>query len=146
MVYFNQNLASDEKAWSAKNGATRRELIVINKLGKEIETGVDCRIGKLDKGNHSFLFLNPGHDDRVLGVFLLNGYGYTVKEGEEVWTASSVGGYGNSESRIGIYSVGTLIYTHTYKNRRAGEYFRLTENGWEEVPTHEVESKEVEYV
>ena len=148
MIYFNQKLSEEEKAWSAKNGATRRELVVINKLGIEVESdsGVNCRIGKLDKGNHSFLFLNPGHDDRTLGVFLLNGYGYTVKEGQEVWTASSVGGYGNSVSRVGIYEVGALIYTHTYKNRKAGSYYRLTEKGWEEVPAHEVEKEEVEYV
>lgn len=148
MIFFNQKIVSIEKAWSAKNGATRRELVVINKLGKEIQadTGVDARIGKLDKGNHSFLFINPGHDDRVLGVFLWNGYGYTVKAGTEVWTANSVGGYGNSESRIGIYEVGALIYTHSYKNRKTGEYFRLTNNGWVEVPAYEIEEKEVEYV
>lgn len=146
MVYFSQNLSADERAWSAKNGATRRELVVINKLGKEIESAIDCRIGKLDKGNHSFLFVNPGHDDRVLGVFLLDGYGYTVKEGDEVWTASSVGGYGNSESRIGIYEVGAVIYAHTYKNRKTGTYWRMTLNGWVVVPAHEFEKEEVEYV
>lgn len=146
MIYFNRDLPEDEKAWGAKNGATRRELVIINKLGKEISGGIDCRIGKLDKGNHSFLFVNPGHDDRILGVFLLDGCGYTVKEGTEVWTASSVGGYGNSESRIGIYEVGALIYTHTYKNRQTGHYYRLTKDGWENVPAHEIEKEEMQYV
>ena len=148
MIYFNQNLPEEERAWSAKNGATRRELVIINKLGKEINAGIgiDCRVGKLDKGNHSFLFINPGHDDRVLGVFLNNAYGYTVKEGEELWTASSIGGYGNSESRMGIYTVGTLIYNHTDKNRQTVSYYRLTDNGWEFIPTHEIEKEEVEYI
>ncbi len=146
MVYFNIKLPAKERAWSAKNGATRRELIVVNKIGVEIESGADCRIGKLDKGNHSFLFINPGHDDRVLGVFLCGEYGYTVKEGEELWTSSSIGGYGNSESRIGIYGMGTLIYTHTYKNRQTGTYYRLTELGWVVVSAHEVEEPEVDYV
>lgn len=148
MIWFNKKLPACERAWSAKNGATRRELVVINKLGREIEedSGVDARIGKLDKGNHSFLFINPGHDDRVLGVFLCSEYGYTVRKGVEIWTSNSVGGYGNSESRIGIYEVGALIYTHTYKYRRTGQYYRLTENGWVIVPTHEIEGEEIDYI
>ena len=144
MIYFECELPAT--GWSACNGATRRKLVIVNKLGVAIEAncGIDCRIAKIDGAHESVLLITPGHDSRTLGVFFLNGYGYTVKEGTEIWTASSVGGYGNSESRVGVYQVGTLIYVHTYKNRRAGTYHRLTNEGWTEVPAYEIE--EVEYV
>jgi len=177
MVFFNSSLPASERACSMKNGATRRELVIINKFGRELveNEAVDACLGKLEKTNASFLFVNPGHEDRVLGVFVCSGYGYSVigqcpdlyRNGDksvpenttgdrrpalsselagEVWTASSVGGYGNSESRIGIYEVGVLLYSHTYKDRTAGNYFRLTQVGWVSVPAHEVEGVEQEKI
>ena len=129
-----------QNVWSAQNGATRRTLVVINTTkqeGKELKVDV----GTLDKGNHSFIFLNPekkSDTNRVVGLFLNRSYGYTVveehsPEDAEIYTASSVGGYGNSESKFGLYKVGTILAVHSYKHRQGDTYWKLTESGWEEL-------------
>ncbi|NMB01406.1 MAG: hypothetical protein GX971_07825 [Firmicutes bacterium] len=145
---------SVERVWTACNGATRRRLVVVNKLnlnteGKTINC-VEASLGYLDKGKHSFIFLNPPrpNDKRVLGLFLCSGYGYRVIEGDELYTASSVGGPGNSESRFGVYAPGTLIACASYKMRRGESFYRLDpENGWvylgHDIPLSENEIQEI---
>jgi len=139
-VFFSKNLTCNEKniAWEAKNGATRKHLLVINKLGVEIpaDTPIKCDLGVLDKNGKAYIFINPSkkEDSRILGVFICGSYGYTVKQGEELFVASSVGGYGNSESKMGIYTVGTVLAVHSYKNRSGDAFYVLTEKGWEELP------------
>lgn len=135
-VWFSEKLNfENERIWTACNGATRRRLVVVNKLGTigENVNFVEAQLGFLNKGNHSFIFINPPRkdDDRILGLFLCRGYGYRVVEGEELFTASSVGGPGNSESRFGVYTVGTLIACASYKMRRGETFYRLDpEYGW----------------
>ena len=70
-------------------------------------------------------------DDRIFGIFLNKAYGFTLVRGKEIVSFSSIGGYGNSESKIGIYEVGTLLVVHTYKNRRPASYWELTKEGWQ---------------
>lgn len=149
-VYFNQTLDfSSEVIWSAKNGATRRELKLINKVVKGGETNVlECQLGTLDKGNHSFIFLNTPkkNDNRIFGIFLNSSYSYEVVEGEEVFANHSSGGYGNSCSTFGIYKVGTLLKVHTYKFRNPPTYYKLSENGWEVVENYIVEQNEMKEI
>jgi len=145
-VYLNETLNfKDERIWEAKNGATRRTLLLINKLGDigNIDVLENVKLGKLDKGNHSFIFINKSknkEDKRILGIFLNNRYGYEVIEGKEIYTASSYGGPGNSESKFGIYTLGTIIRVNTYKNRRAPSYYKLTKEGWKYIGEY-LESK-----
>ena len=150
-VFFNEKI---EKEWSAQNGAKRRTLLVANKLDKTIEENkpIICRIGFLNKGNHSFIFVNEDkfkNETKVLGVFVNSSYGYSVVEKDspenaEIFTASSFGGYGNSESKIGIYKEGTLLKIHTYKNRTDPSFCKLTQNGWQYISFEEYISSEKE--
>jgi len=142
-VFFNQIITfSKERAiiWSAQNDATCRFLRVINKIvgliGESTEK-VECQLGIVEEDNQSIIFLNPPEfdDDRTLGVFLNDTYGYEVVEGSELFSAVSVGGYGNSSSKFGIYEVGTLLKCHTYKYRRPATYFKLYEDGWKKKST-----------
>lgn len=150
-VFFNQslNFTNEGEIWSKKNGATRRELKVINKIkaGEQIES-IDCQLGFLDKGNNSFIFVNAPkpEDKRILGVFLNGSYSYDVVEGKEIFCNHSSGGYGNSCSSFGIYELGTLLKVHTYKNRQPARYYKLTECGWVYVENHEVEQSEMNEV
>ena len=133
---------SVERAWTAQNGSTKHTLVLISKLGETGPTTVPnvpitAMYGKLIKGNHSFIYLNPpsefpaaGDDNRILGIFLNEECGYEVKEGEELFASSSIGGPDNSESKFGIYEEGTLLYVTTYMNRKPASYHKLTSNGW----------------
>lgn len=146
-VFLNQSVgvADGEPVWSAKNGATRTHLKLIDSGAiRETETKFKCSIGTLNKGNHSFIFLNPpkANDNRVLGVFLNSSYSFKLVEGKELFRADSEGGYGNSCSSFGVYEVGALLKVHTYKFRKSPSYYRLTESGWLEVPDYEIESGE----
>jgi hypothetical protein len=141
-VIFNRTLDFEpetEQIWSAQNGATRRTLVLISTLRLEAKDvqGVFARVGWLDKGNHSFIFLNPekSQSKRIVGLYLCSGYGYVVIRGKELYTASSVGGYGNSESRFGLYEPGTIIAESSYKNRQGRDYYRLTAEKWEFLGT-----------
>jgi len=116
-VFFNTSLSftNEGEIWSAKNGATRRELKLINKIkaGEDVDF-VEAQLGKLDKGNHSFIFINEpkANDNRILGVFLNSSYAYDVVEGNEIYSNYSSGGYGNSCSQFGIYEFGSLLKVH----------------------------------
>jgi hypothetical protein len=119
-IFCNYRLSfSEEIVWQACNGATRQRLKVINKTALKGQMAVfEASIGTYENARSSYLFLNPAKngDTRVLGMFLNADYGFTLREGKELFSASSVGGYGNSESRMGIYEVGALVEVHTYKN------------------------------
>lgn len=136
------DLSKEGQVWSASNGATRRTLVVINKInGSDQAVCFNAQVGFLDKGNHSFIFINPARegDNRVFGLFLNSDYAYQVLEGKEVFTNYSQGGYGNSCSQFGIYEVGALLEVNTYKNRQTPSYYRLTVNGWINIKPYEVE-------
>lgn len=149
-IYSNIELSLDQqgKIWSATNGATRRTLVVINKINEQPGIYFRAKLGTLDKGNHSFIFINEekDNDERVLGLFLNYHYGYQVLEGKELFSNYSSGGYGNSCSQFGIYELGTLLEINTYKNRNTPSYYRLTESGWVNVPVYEVNPSEIEEV
>ena len=138
-VFFNKALDfSREQVWYAQNGAKRRTLIIVNKLGNvgENVTNINADVGVFEKGNHSFIFLNPETErtkGRTLGIFLNNSCGYRLKTGESRFVASSVGGYGNSESKFGVYEVGAVIAVHSYKNRQGDTYYKLLASGWVEM-------------
>jgi hypothetical protein len=140
-------LNQEGKVWEAQNGATRRTLVVINKIA--VSDGqvnfIDCSLGFLDKGNHSFIFINPNkfNDDRILGLFLNRECGFKVVEGNEMYSNNSIGGYGNSESKFGIYEVGTIIEVTTYKNRKTPTYYKLTTDGWVNLGVYEVAVNEI---
>ncbi len=148
MIYFNISLKSEERAWRRKNGRTRRELLVINKLGQEIEKGkaIDCRIGKLDKGNSSFLFLNKEYEKRTLGIFLNDYCGFSLIEGEELWSSISTGGAKNKKSKMGIYVVNSVLEVHTYNNNRPSSFFKLGKEGWIKLEEYELCKNEAEEV
>lgn len=149
-IYSNIELSLDQQGeiWSASNGATRRTLVLINKINEQPGNFFRAKLGTLDKGNHSFIFINEekGNDERVLGLFLNSDYAYQVLEGKELFVNHSSGGYGNSCSKFGIYELGTLLEVNTYKNRNTPSYYRLTTSGWVDVPVHEVNPSEIEEV
>jgi hypothetical protein len=135
-VYLMEKLKFEEGEvlWTRKNGATRRTLSLINKSNIKGEHQVieGVSLGYLDKGNHSFIFINneKNPNNKIVGIALCSDYGYRVVKGTELYTSSSVGGYGNSESRFGIYEVGTILAYDTYKSRRGELYYKLTPEGW----------------
>lgn len=94
----------------------------------------------LEKGRTAFIFLNgvkpykPSmeFDPQTVGIFLNSNCGYSSDDSR--FEASSVGGYGNSESKFGVYDVGTEIEVYTYKRRQESSYINLdSKNGWESV-------------
>lgn len=142
-VFFNSKISGKGKIWSAKNGATRRELVLIVnendfQEGIKLEEGayIEVSLGTLKKGNHSFIFVNKPRkaSDNILGVFINKSYGYEVrnknKEEMTLFEDYSVGGPGNSCSQFGIYKLGTIIEVNTYKDRSASDWWLLTERGW----------------
>lgn len=193
IVFFSSALPADESAWERSNGATRRVLKVVNKLGTDLPAGVPIRasLGFLDKGNHSFIFINPENrpDDRIFGGFLNSDYGFKILDWEtrqelefphsELWREgactnktlpleykaddlerygltlkrvqgdtrciyqnSSVGGYGNSESKFAIIRPEVLICCASYKNRQSPTYYKFTEEGFTQVEPDQVYSSE----
>jgi len=133
-IYLNRKLNfNTEQVWEACNGATRTRLVLVNKLGNVGETfSVEASLSTYEKGKHCFIFLNPPKpgDNRVLGIFLCKEYGYKVIKGEELYSASSYGGPGNSESKFGIYTLGTILAAHSYKHRQGDSYYELKPDGW----------------
>ena len=153
IIHVNEKIKNREEAWKASNGKTRPTLVVVNKAGVEGKT-FRASLGTLHKGNHSFIFINEEKkpDDRVLGIFLNSHCGYAVveehsPEGAEIFSGSSEGGPKNSESKFGIYKLGTTIEVFSYANRGGETFFRLTEEGWEclgsDIPLSEEEITEV---
>ena len=135
-VFINREISGKGRAWSAKNGATRRELVLIVN-DKDFPNGLEgdsfeAKVGWLDKGNHSFIFINKAQklSDKVIGIFLNSKYAYQVYGGKELFSNYSIGGYGNSCSQFGIYTEGTIIEENTYKNRRPKTYWALIKKGW----------------
>jgi len=141
VIYVSEKVMSNSNGglWYSNNGRTRQHLIF--RLGRDFVWDSDKATSELrgelspfTKGKHTYLFLNKARKkNRVLGVFLCSSYGYTVVKGKELFTDISVGGYGNSESRFGVYEVGTVIEKHTYKNRTPATYYELKNNGWAEL-------------
>lgn len=72
-----------------------------------------------------------------------NSYGYTVKAGKELFVNNSIGECGNSESKFGIYEVGTILKIHTYKNRNTPDYVKLTSEGWESIMVEDLFQDEI---
>jgi len=149
-IFCNINLDfSKEVMWEAQNGATRRTLVVINKCISDKETNTfEAHLGYLDKGNHSFIFINApkNNDNRILGLFLNDSYSYDVIEGTEIYSNYSLGGYGNSCSKFGIYTLGTILEVYTYKFRNTSSYFKLTENGWVNLKPYEIPGTEIQEI
>lgn len=174
IIYFNEKIEGKGKVWERQNGLTRRTLVLIVNE-KDFPDGINGkqvrgRIGWLKKGNHSFIFINKEKypSDKVVGIFLNRQYGYSVcpreahtfeemqknpegaKSPYQIFSSSSYGGPGNSESRFGIYKVGTVIEVFTYKYRSPFTYYLLTEKGWVKMGTKAdilaSEGKEAEYV
>ena len=145
MIFCNQELNGNGQIWSAKNGATRRTLVVISKIPFSGNV-IPGKLGFLQKGNHAFIFINEGESKEKFGLFLNSSYGYTLIEGEEIFGDSSAGGYGNSCSQFGIYKIGALIKVHTYKNRNTASYFRLTNEGWISENIEDVYADEIQVV
>lgn len=128
-----------------KNGATRRTLVVTMPAGDKTELQVkdpiiEGTVSLLDKGNHSFFFINPSSqpcEDR--GVFICSDYGVTVRTpngelaGEDTFRyRSSRGGYGNSESVVVVAIKECYIYEHSYKHRRGDTIWHYQPSkGWE---------------
>jgi len=143
-IFFNQTISLSKEGltvWSAMNGATRRSLRLICNLPTcdSTETiSVEAQLGTVEEDNRSVIFLNPPKpgDDRVLGLFLNDTYGYSVVEGDELFSGTSTGGYGNSSSQFGIYKIGTMLKCHTYKNRRTPTFYRLGSDGWVKVENY----------
>ena len=158
IVYFNCQLPQDkyleehygqDVVWRQKNGATRKELLVVNKLGVNIPQNmpVQCSLGTLEKNKKAYLFINKNaQDNRVFGVFLNSYCGFTLKDGEAVFEADSTGGYGNSQSKMGVYKVGALVAVHSYKNRGGDVFYRLTEKGWVEISDMEMFEQEIQEI
>lgn len=140
MIFTNFSLENDSKM-EYTNGATRTNLVVINKTGSDIERNVPFqgKIGTLKKGKHFFVFLNKGFDKRNLFVFLDGAYGCSFHFKKPIEMDISIGGYGNSESTLAILGEGTLIECHSYKFRRGSDFIRTTSNGFEDVDSDEAE-------
>ncbi len=106
-VVFNRDLSGDERAWGYRAGATRQNLLLINKAGREFKANepVDVRLGHLDKGKHSFLFVNEGESKRNLGVLIVTGYHFEVAKGAVWYSRSSAT---REEGIIGIFEAGAI--------------------------------------
>jgi hypothetical protein len=136
-VFFN----IPDLEWSASNGATRRNLKVVNAANCEFtqinSQMVIAEVSLLDKGNSAFIFMNAPKvysKTRVIGIFLCTEYGYRLVSGKEIFAKSSVGGGGNCESKFGVYELGAVIATDSYKSRSGETFYRLTETGWVNIP------------
>ena len=149
MIIVNEHLPNEERAWAASNGVTRRNLVVVNKLNIEIpaNTFVKGRVGVLDKGNHSFIFLNkPKLLIKKRAIVLNRGCGFDIlnEQGQEVeplYSASSIGGYGNSKSKMAILDGDKVAYIqyHTYKMRHGYIYEKyIPSSGFKDVGVEEL--------
>ena len=138
-VFIFRGFSGTGRVWNAKNGATRRELVfIVNEkdFPEDIEVPEDHpvigKVGFLDKGNHSFVFLNKSEkDDTVIGIFKNADEGDIIFPKDKViFQAESHGGYGGRWSTLAVVKEGAFVEVTTYKNRRPSTYYRLTPNGW----------------
>ncbi|MEM4554840.1 MAG: hypothetical protein QXT25_03260 [Candidatus Anstonellaceae archaeon] len=150
-VFINRPIQfQGERIWEAQNGATRRKLLIINKTGDHEEpvSELRCSLGFLKKNRTSFIFINPERpgDERILGIFLGGGCNHKLVEGQELFKGESWGGYGNSCSSFGIYSLGSVVEDYTYKNRQPSTFYKLTTDGWVVVDDYQVFEGEIEEI
>lgn len=98
---------------------------------------------------HSFIFLNPSSkESKILGLFLNNKCGYEADK-SAIFEASSIGGPKNSESKFGIYELGTVIKEESYGNRSGYHYSRLENDGWKGLGRDAVleeDLKDIKYI
>jgi hypothetical protein len=140
-IFLNKNIEGNGRVWSAKNGATRTELVLILN-DQDFPNGVNRTkeivgsIGFLDKGNHSFIFINKEkkkNSNSTVGVFLNSAYSFSLESGKELYSNYSSGGSGNSCSKFGVYTAGSIIKEHTYKHRTPSTYYILRKDGWKSL-------------
>jgi len=150
-IYFSRNVnASPEQMYFASNGATRPNLYILNKSNIRPESTSEMhnvRLGTLDKGNNHYIFINDSNGSEahsVYGIVMSNGYGFELLEGTLLWSANSCGGYGNSESAIGVCLPGAIFKLLTYKHRTPPTYMKLTECGWITLADHQLFQHDIE--
>jgi hypothetical protein len=137
-IYFNKSLSfKQNELWYATNGATRNILILEHQLqsapvGEVSEIRAKIALHHSGKTYRVILLDEDIKDERILGIFLNKYCGYDIVEGtgEEIWSMTSTGGAGNSQSKIGIYTPGTILQVYSYKHRQGEDYYELTEQGW----------------
>jgi len=141
-IFFNEfinTFKGGKRLWYASAGINRRELHVQSKFEKDVEP-TKSLIGKLsfaDEDYESFLFVSPDTDEsRILGVFLDKRNGFALVSGKELYAADSASGAGHY--RMAVYELGSLVEVFSYKQRRASNFYRLTEEGWEWVHRSEL--------
>lgn len=146
-VFLNCNFSLPSEGgeiWSQSNGRTKKNLVLVAKgiegEYKEGEPFLVESVKVLEKDRTAFIFLHgvkpykPSmeFDPKTVGIFLNSNCGYS-SEGSR-FEASSIGGYGNSESKFGVYDVGIEIEVYTYKHRQESSYFKLdSKTGWKNV-------------
>jgi hypothetical protein len=145
-----------ENIWKAQNGSTKRTLVVIaNGLANQFSLREDevtanlvngnhirCSFGYLEKGNHSFIYLNkpsPNEYHKVFGLFLNNEYGYSLYKGKTFFEGSSVGSR-TEESKFGLYSVGTVLEVFGHNHTSSKFYELRKDNGWVEISQEDVDT------
>ena len=147
-IYLSSHIEMKEgEVWHVSNGATRNHLILVNKTS-EVGGGVKelhAQVGFYEGNRKSLIFLNEPRvgDTRVLGIFLNTSCGYELIAGEELFAASSVGGPKNSESRFGVYTVGSVIRENSYANRSPASFWELSVEGWVRIADPEPDINEI---
>lgn len=152
IIFFNRPVQFDPDLlyqWSAQNGQTRRKIALsvedlpAKQMSDRLYSAVmDIHTKETDHASVLCIRANPlyfesafaGNLDQTLGIFLNQDCGYHLAKGQEIWVASSLGGPKNSESRIGLYQVGSVIIESTYANRRIPAVYELTRQGWTKLP------------
>lgn len=147
-IFVNRSIKKDGKI-ELQNGATRRTLVVVNKSGMDIEANIafNGAIGTLNKGNHSFIFLNAPNkksrdDKRTMFVLADSGYGVRIHFLDDTpfnFFEVSTGGYGNSESTIAVIEGEQVVEYFSYKYRTSSSYEKTDlEKGFIEMPIEDV--------
>ena len=137
MWTLNKDIDIDGKI-ELQNGATRTTLLVLNKSGQKITANrpFEAEVGFLDKGNHRFFFINKPHRCCTghKYIFVDAGYGVDILNKPPIKKASSIGGYGNSESTVAVLEEGTILYCHSYKDRQTGTYYKCHDGSIDLLP------------
>lgn len=147
-IVFNVNIPEYERSKDYKAGATRRNLVIINKTGVDFDAniGYNLNLGTLDKGNHSFLFINKPKKDKnnsskSYGVFFKAGYDFEVLEDADgnnraVWFNKSVAA--REAGILGTFRPGAVIREWTFKRRSGAIYWYFTGEEWKNIEEYEV--------